>query len=81
MAKLMMTLRWKDEAAPTLASVASKYGISTDDLDERFGVVEIDPRERLYTILIEAEAAGRIDPRYRDDLEGPFSNPRIEPMR
>lgn len=76
MSKMLYTINWKGEK-PTLTEVAKKFGFDKKDLDQEFGVVGIDPQDSLYSILIEENA---IVPKAEKDIEGPFSNPRIEPF-
>ncbi|MFO0896648.1 MAG: hypothetical protein U0836_04375 [Pirellulales bacterium] len=78
MAKVMVNLSGLS-APPTLAEVQARYGLSADDLDPEFGVIEVDPEEHIYTVLVEEQAAARItgaDPA----TGGPFSNPPIAPF-
>ena len=52
-------------------------GLTPEEVDPGFGVVNISPAEHLYTILVEEAAAARVGD--ADQVEGVFSNPRIEP--
>jgi hypothetical protein len=79
MPKVMLTLR-SPAGAPSLAAIRDRYGLRPEDLDERFGVVAVDPADHAYTILVERDAAARIVPGEGWEVEGPFSNPRIEPF-
>ena len=79
MAKVMVTIR-APEGPPSLAAVRERYGLADGDLDERFGVVAVDPADHAYTVLVEQSAAARIQPGQGWDVEGPFANPRIEPF-
>ena len=79
MSKVMMTIR-SPQGPPSLAAIRERYGLSATDLDERFGVVAVDPADHAYTILVERAAAARIQPGQGWEIEGPFSNPRIEPF-
>ncbi|MFN0277225.1 MAG: hypothetical protein ACKVRN_01345 [Pyrinomonadaceae bacterium] len=76
MSKMLYSVNWKGEK-PTLAQVAKKFGFDRKDVDEDFGVVEIDPQDSLYSILVEETAIASKD---KKNIEGPFSNPRIEPF-
>jgi hypothetical protein len=77
MADVMLTVEL-DPAEATVDKAAERLGIERDRIDAEFGVVSIDPEQNLYTVLVDeqvaAEAAGR------PGVEGPFSNPRIEPF-
>jgi hypothetical protein len=76
MATVMITLQLDPERA-SLEEVRRLLGLREDELDQRFGVVNINPSEHLYTILVEEEAAERV--RHADPVRGVFSNPKIEP--
>lgn len=78
MAKVMVNLTGLS-APPTLAEVQTRYGLSASDLDPEFGVIEVDPEEHVYTVLVDESVAARItgaDPA----ASGPFSNPPIAPF-
>jgi hypothetical protein len=76
MAKVMVTLELDPERASP-EEVRRLLGLREDEVDQRFGVVNISPAEHLYTILVEPEAAERI--RQAAPVRGVYSNPRIEP--
>ena len=76
MASVMVSLQLDPERA-SLEEVRRLLGLGEDEVDPRFGVVNIDPNEHLYTILVEQEAAERV--RDAAPVRGVFSNPRIEP--
>ena len=76
MAKVMVTLRLQPEQA-SLPQVRRLLGLAPEEVDRSFGVVNISPAEHLYTILVEEAAAARVGD--ADQVEGVFSNPRIEP--
>jgi hypothetical protein len=76
MASVMVSLQLDPERA-SLEEVRRLLGLREDEVDPRFGVVNIDPNEHLYTILVEQEAAERV--RDAAPVRGVFSNPRIEP--
>jgi hypothetical protein len=77
MAKVMVTLRLEPEQA-SLPEVRRLLGLAPEEVDAAFGVVNISPAEHLYTILVEEAAAARVGD--ADQVEGVFSNPRIEPF-
>jgi len=84
MAKVLYTVRWPN-GAPTIEQICGKYGFSPGELDGQFGVVEIDPQDHLYSILVDDAAVARVEPGWasrgdEDGLAGPFSNPVIEPF-
>ena len=74
---VMMTIRTAG-SAPTLDEIKARYGLQADEIDESFGVVEIE--DGAFTILVNARAASKIAPGQDWKTEGPFSNPTIEPM-
>jgi hypothetical protein len=77
MARVMVTLRLPPEQA-SLEEVRRLLGLSPEEVDPAFGVVNISPAEHLYTILVDEPAAARIAD--ADPVEGVFANPRIEPF-
>jgi hypothetical protein len=79
MSKVMMTVRSGGEK-PSLKDLLERYHLSNADVDEDFGVIEIDPSEHVYTFLVEEAAAEKIADQ-TTDLRGPFSNPVIEDFR
>ena len=62
---------------PTLELVRARYGLTEEEIDASFGVVEIDPKESLFTILVTESAASKVQSGSEWDVEGPYSNPRI----
>jgi hypothetical protein len=72
----MITLQLEPEQA-SLEEVRRLLGLAEDEVDQRFGVVNINPSEHLYTILVDQEAAERV--KDAGPVRGVFSNPRIEP--
>ena len=76
MASVMMTLKLEPEQA-SLEEVRRLLGLAENEVDQRFGVVNINPSEHLYTILVDEEAAERVQ--HAGPVRGVFSNPRIEP--
>jgi hypothetical protein len=75
MPKLMYTLKL-DDKSPSLDQVKRKLDLADDDVDSNFGVVNVDPNENLYAILVDEKAAAKLD--RSEAVEGPFSNPKIE---
>jgi hypothetical protein len=72
----MVTLELESEQA-NLDEVRRLLGLGGHELDTNFGVVNISPKDHLYTILVDPEAAERI--RGAPPVRGVFANPRIEP--
>ena len=65
---------------PSIAAAAEQLGVSAEDVDAGYGVVPVDPENDLYAVMVRADRLPPADPaaeRYR----GPFSNPKIEPLR
>lgn len=78
--KFLYTVRWPGEH-PSIDQLCEKYGLRPEELDAEFGIIEIDPEEGLYSILIDSEAYSRISQEtLPEDMEGPFSNPPIAPF-
>lgn len=77
MSKVMVTIQTPD-VPPTIDDLRHRYELAEDDIDPTFGVVEIDPEDHLYTVLVEESAAAKIQTNEDWQIEGPYSNPRIE---
>jgi hypothetical protein len=77
MAKVMFTLELDPEEA-TVEHVRKRLGLEGDALDQDYGVVCIDPERSLYTILVEEGAVPELEG--AEGIEGPYSNPPIEPF-
>ena len=65
---------------PSIADAARLLGVEAAAMDRKFGVIAIDPEQGLYSVRVAADsvegAAGSGD-KYR----GPYSDPKIAPMR
>lgn len=78
----LFNVTW-EEGEPTIEQIQQQYGFKKGEIDTKYGVIEIDPRDKLYTIKVNPQAAERV---YRNSgrkfsaQEGSFSNPRIEPF-
>jgi hypothetical protein len=70
--------------APTIDEVCKLFGLKSEEIDREFGVIATDPKEGLYTVLIDAKATQQvesvIEKRPRHPAEGIFANPKIEPF-
>ena len=79
MSTLMVTIQ-APEGAPDLESIKRRYGLADDEIDKDFGVVEIDPEDHAYTILVDEKAANKVSSTGSWKVTGRYSNPRIEPV-
>lgn len=77
MSKVMVTLKLDPEQA-SLAKVRESLGIGAEEIDDDFGVIAVEPENDLYVVLVEQDAANRVQG--VQGVEGPFSNPKIEPF-
>jgi hypothetical protein len=83
--KSLCTIQWK-KGIPTLDDVCASFQLDKSDVDEDFGVVEIDPDDHLYSIMVEESRIAQVDPKWAEveteegTLRGPFSNPPVEPF-
>jgi hypothetical protein len=73
----MLTLKLHPRKA-TVAAVCRQLKLAPEQIDPDFGVVNIDPKKNLYTILVEEKAALKLGG--KQGVKGPYSNPRIEPF-
>jgi hypothetical protein len=65
---------------PTLEQVKRRLSLRDDELDETFGVVEIDPDTHDHAIRVDEAAAARVTSQPGWSGEGPFSDPKIAPF-
>lgn len=80
MADLMMTVQWPGKA-PTIDEIQQRFSLSDEEISKSFGVVEVDPNEHIYTFLVNENSVSKILQSGAEvKVEGPFSNPRIEPF-
>jgi hypothetical protein len=73
----MLTLTL-DPAETSVEQVRRRLGLEPGQLDADFGVVEVDPAQHKYAVLVDGQVAARL--RGSRGVEGPFSNPRIDPF-
>lgn len=76
---VMMTLRCEGEA-PSVKTIRERFSLAETEIDESFGVVEVDPKHHIYTFLVAEEAADKIEPGGEWVIEGPYANPQVEPF-
>jgi hypothetical protein len=79
MSTLMVTFQAPGKP-PDVESIKQRYGLSDDEIDKDFGVVEIDPTDHTYTILVDEKAVSKVTSTADWKVTGSFSNPRIEPF-
>jgi len=77
----LMTVRG-EPGPPTLAEAARQLGLPTGALDAAFGVVLVDPEQKLYCVeaVVDADQPTRGE-EGREAFRGPYSNPEIAPFR
>lgn len=75
MGMVMMTVR--SDSPPTLDHLRRQFDLSPQDVDEQFGVIEVDPDDRLYTFMVDENKARRLANRGELSVNGPYSNPPI----
>lgn len=69
------------QKTPSIEEVCRYFEISDDWLDQDFGVIATDPDDGLYTILVSAEAATKLEAilgQDDDPATGVFSNVKNE---
>jgi hypothetical protein len=73
----MVTLKL-DPGHASVADVRELLGLGADEIDDDFGVIEVNPDQHLYTVLVDPEVAARVSGKAA--VQGTFSNPKIEPF-
>ncbi|MGV9456404.1 hypothetical protein [Streptomyces sp. NPDC003635] len=61
-----------------LQDAMREYGLASDEVDESYGVVPVDPERGTHVMMVTEDAAGRITG--GAGAQGPFANPKIEPF-
>jgi hypothetical protein len=72
---LTLTLDPQDASAHY---VKRRFALHDEELDPEFGVVEVDREKGRYAVLVDEQAAARVQG--TPGVEGPFANPPIEPF-
>jgi hypothetical protein len=75
MEKTLYTVKLAASEA-TIEGARAKLALRPEQIDPSFGVVNVDPDNDLYAVMIDSSV---VDESSRNkDLSGPFSNPKIE---
>lgn len=80
MAKLLMTIDLSEEQKPSVELIANEMKVSPSSIDEKYGIIQIDPENRTFAFLIDEDAIKKINPKDKEKIHGPYSNPKIEPF-
>lgn len=75
--KVMITIMMDPKDA-SLADAMRELDLAPEDVDSDFGLVNINPHEHLYTLLVDEHAASKVQS--RDSVVGTHSNPVIGTM-
>jgi hypothetical protein len=73
--KSLFTVKLPPKEA-TLEDAKKRLNLGEGEIDEDYGLVEIDPASQLYALMIDDTAAARLEG--IKTVQGPFANPRIE---
>lgn len=79
---VMVTVTLPPEDA-SLETAMAQLGLAPEEVDADFGLVPLDPESGTYALLVAQEAGERVtagDAASEQGVEGPFSNPVIEPF-
>ncbi|MFN8279766.1 MAG: hypothetical protein U0V49_05735 [Saprospiraceae bacterium] len=74
----LMTIEWHDGDAPTLKSLSKTLKVKMSDFDPQFDIVLVNELNNTYAFRI--NSALQIDRINKDGIQGPFSDPLIEPF-
>lgn len=70
--------------APSIDSICALFNLGPEEIDAEFGVIATDAEDDLYTVLVDAAAADRVEAalahRDPDPAEGFFANPPVDPF-
>jgi hypothetical protein len=79
---MLFSITW-EQGDPSIEEICQEYGFKPQEIDAQFGIIEIDPEDHLYSILVDQEAALRVRNQLGEgvsDIEGPFADVRIAPF-
>jgi hypothetical protein len=79
---VMLTVKLPPGQA-TLDEARHRLGLAPGEVDEKFGLVPLDPAEGVYAVLVPAEAGARAAASaagQAGEVGGPYANPPIEPF-
>lgn len=79
MGKILMTIDWPHAGKPSIRQVANYLEVAEMSIDKDYGIILIDPEKNAYAFQLEEQALKKNNPD-KPGVEGPFSNPRIEPF-
>ena len=65
---------------PTPDRVAGYLGIAVADLQVSYGVVPVETTRKLFSVMVARDKFDRISDEVKQNVEGPFSNPKIAPF-
>jgi hypothetical protein len=75
---VLMTVHGSN-GAPSLAEAAGELGVSVADVDDKFGVVPVNPDQSLYAVQVKESSIATAQTA-REGYRGPYSNPVIAPL-
>jgi hypothetical protein len=75
---VLMTVHGSN-GAPSLAEAAGELGVPVADVDDKFGVVPVNPDQSLYAVQVK-ESSIATARTAREGYRGPYSNPVIAPL-
>lgn len=78
MGKTMLTIKLDPEQA-SVDAVRKRFDLKPGEIDDRFGVVDVDPSKHVYAVLVDEHAASSIADR-DPGVSGPFADAKIEPF-
>lgn len=75
-------LQFRDPAGPSsLEALCTRFGLRPDEVDTDYGVIEVDPQDHLYSVLVEQRVAGKLaaSPEVNQAGGEIYGTPRVEP--
>jgi hypothetical protein len=72
----MKMVTFHSDKSLSIDQVRERFGLSEDEIDREFGVIEIDPADGTFAIMIADDGINR----NADSFGGPFSDPPISPF-
>jgi len=67
------------QSPPSIEQVAEQLGLANSAIDAGFGVILVDPENKIYTVRVDKSVLSKNEQQI-EGVSGPFSDPKIAPF-